>query len=67
MWWNFYDGRDSLGYGGMDVAAYVSGGMVVWPCGETFQEGGRDGFNEDHGNNYCECSKCMSVREALNI
>ena len=57
--------RDSIGYGGMDVAAYVSGGMSVWPCGETFQEGGRDGFKENHGIDWCECETCQRVRSLL--
>ena len=55
----------SLGYGGMDIAAYVNGGMSVWPCGRTFQEGGRDGFKEDTGTAWCECRTCQRVRSLL--
>jgi hypothetical protein len=57
--------RESIGYGGMDVAAYICGGMSIWPCGRTFQEGGRDGFEEDVGENGCECKTCNKVRNLL--
>ena len=55
----------SLGYGGMDIAAYVNGGMSVWPCGRTYQEGGRDGFKEDTGTDWCECFTCQRVRSLI--
>lgn len=57
--------RDYLAYGGMDVAAYVGGGMVVWPCGERFQQAGRDGFEEDMGNDDCRCDLCNRFRDLL--
>ena len=57
--------RDSIGCSGMDVAAYVGGGMSVWPCGKTFQKGGMDGFNKDIGDHDCQCDTCKHVRDLL--
>ena len=61
--WNCF--RHCLGYGGMDVAGYIGGGMTIWPCGRTFQEGGRDGFKEDTGTDWCECGICQRVRSLI--
>jgi len=61
MWESNWSG---FGHGGMDLAAYVSGGMSVWPCGATFQEGGRDGFDEDIGMRHCTCKICEAVRQS---
>lgn len=57
-----WDACSHDGYGGRDVVAYVNSGMSVWPCGRTFQEGGRDGFQEDTGVISCECPTCQRVR-----
>jgi len=56
---------ESIGYGGMDIASYVTGGMSIWPCGRSFQEGGRDGFDEDSGPSRCVCETCERVRSLL--
>lgn len=61
--WACYN--DSIGYGGMDVAAYVDGGMSIWPCGRIFQKKGYDDFNEDTGVKNCTCTLCNKVRDLL--
>ncbi len=46
-----------------DERAYMSGGMWIHPCGQTYQEGGRDGFIEPHGKAHCDCALCAEFRE----
>ena len=61
--WDLF--KYGVGWNGLDVAAYVTGGMSWWPCGRTFQVGGIDGFKEDSGTEWCECSVCREMRSTL--
>jgi hypothetical protein len=46
-----------------DCRAYAFGGMWVHPCGNSFQEGGRDGFVKDEGDEFCDCALCSEFRQ----
>jgi hypothetical protein len=48
-----------------DIRMYISGGMWVHPCGKTFQEGGRDGFDKNYGIEYCVCDLCKEIAVEL--
>lgn len=68
QWACFYDPDDpnfSGGYGGMDLAIYLFSGMSIWPCGRTYQEGGRDGFEHSIGPDWCECEVCSKIRSLI--
>jgi hypothetical protein len=59
--WITLGGVESLN-SGEDVRVYASGGMWVHPCGATFQDAGRDGFDEGYGEWDCQCDLCTSLR-----
>jgi hypothetical protein len=42
---------------------YAWGGAWVHPCGETYQEDGKDGFNDGWGDEHCNCVLCCEFRE----
>lgn len=48
-----------------EIRAYVDCGMYLHPCGATFQEGGRDGFIEDTGEEFCACALCTELRSIM--
>jgi len=51
---------ETLGTNGYDVAAYMSDGCSIWPCGRTVDA------DEGTGTDYCTCKTCQNVRHALN-
>ena len=56
LWDNNWTG---YGHGGSDVGAYISDGLVMLPCGRSFDE--RSGDEPI----LCKCDKCEGVREVL--
>lgn len=60
VWKNLWQGQD-------DERAYCSGGMYYHPCGRTYQEGGRDGFEKSSGRERCPCKICEAVRNHIGI
>lgn len=72
MWANVYgrllfvssawdSARDSLGHNGYDVAAYLSDGVSIWPCGRTVDA------KEQRGTECCRCFTCQTVRKRMRI
>ena len=46
-----------------DERAYAWGGAWIHPCGETYQEAGKDGFKDGWGEEHCSCDLCCEFRE----
>ncbi len=46
-----------------DIRAYACGGLWIHPCGESYQEAGRDGFEESSGSEHCDCDLCSEFRK----
>jgi hypothetical protein len=64
MLWNALFREDDFRFTG-DIRVYVNGGMYVHPCGETYQEGGRDGFETKSGRIKCRCAFCAALKKAF--
>ena len=64
MLWKALFCEDDFRFTG-DIRVYVNGGMYVHPCGETYQEGGRDGCDKISGRIKCRCALCAALKKGL--